>query len=202
MGERIIVIGASLSGIDALTRLVGALPINFPAPVFITQHVAAHSPGLLPHILSDASKLPAAHPKNVELIETGRIYVAPPDRHMLLEKGYVRLSHGPHENFARPAIDPLFRSAVRVLRRPGHRGGVEWPGQRRGGRACRYPERRRACRSRRPVRCCVSRHAAHRSLDRRASFRGSCRRDPRVAGPPFHRGGSSRGGRPRGSARR
>jgi two-component system chemotaxis response regulator CheB len=52
------------------------------------------------------------HPKNADLIQPGRIYVAPPDRHMLIEDGYVRLSHGPHENLARPAIDPLFRSAA------------------------------------------------------------------------------------------
>lgn len=112
MGDRVIVIGASLSGIDALTRLIGALPADFPAPIFITQHVAAHSPGLLPHILAEAGKLPAVHPKGREPIEVGRIYVAPPDRHMLLERGHVRLSHGPHENFARPAIDPMFRSAA------------------------------------------------------------------------------------------
>jgi two-component system chemotaxis response regulator CheB len=106
------VIGASLSGIDALCRLVAELPAGFPAPIFIAQHVASHSPGLLPHILTDAGRLLAVHPKSGELIEAGRIYVAPPDRHMLVRKGYVRLSHGPHENLARPAIDPLFRSAA------------------------------------------------------------------------------------------
>lgn len=112
MGNRIVVVGASLSGIDALCRLIEALPEDFPAPILITQHVASHSPGLLPHILSGAGKLKAVHPKSPEVIEKGRIYVAPPDRHMLVAKGYIRLSHGPHENLARPAIDPLFRSAA------------------------------------------------------------------------------------------
>ena len=112
MTGRIFVIGASLSGIDALCRLIGELPAGFPAPIFITQHVASHSPGLLPHILTQAGRLPAVHPKSADLIQAGRIYVAPPDRHMLIEKGYVKLSHGPHENLARPAIDPLFRSAA------------------------------------------------------------------------------------------
>lgn len=112
MKGRIFVVGASLSGIDALSRLVEQLPADFPAPVFITQHVASHSPGMLPQILSKAGRLPAVHPRNAELIEPGRIYVAPPDRHMLVQRGYVRLSHGPHENLARPAIDPLFRSAA------------------------------------------------------------------------------------------
>jgi two-component system chemotaxis response regulator CheB len=59
MTDRIIVIGASLSGIDALSRLLGRLPATFPAPIFVTQHIAAHSPGLLRQILSHAGKLPA-----------------------------------------------------------------------------------------------------------------------------------------------
>lgn len=54
MGERVIVIGASLRGIDALCELIGALPADFPAPIFIAQHVASHSPGLLPQILQRA----------------------------------------------------------------------------------------------------------------------------------------------------
>ena len=112
MRGRIFVIGASLSGIDALCELVSKLPAGFPAPIFIAQHVASHSPGMLPQILSRAGPLPAIHPKNATIFEPGTIYVAPPDRHMLLEKQYIRLSHGPHENLARPAIDPLFRSAA------------------------------------------------------------------------------------------
>ncbi|RWB73035.1 MAG: chemotaxis protein CheB [Mesorhizobium sp.] len=112
MKGRIFVIGASLSGIDALTELVSKLPKPFPAPIFIAQHVASHSPGMLPYLLSKAGPLPAVHPKNATLFERGIIYVAPPDRHMLIQKGYIRLSHGPHENLARPAIDPLFRSAA------------------------------------------------------------------------------------------
>ncbi len=112
MKNRIFVIGASLSGIDALCELVSTLPIDFPAPILIAQHVASHSPGMLPELLSKAGRLPATHPKDRAPIEKGRIYVAPPDRHMLVQDGCIRLSHGPHENFARPAIDPLFRSAA------------------------------------------------------------------------------------------
>lgn len=112
MKGRIFVIGASLSGIDALTELVSKLPAGFPAPIFIAQHVASHSPGMLPYLLSKAGPLPAVHPKSATLFEAGTIYVAPPDRHMLIQDGYIRLSHGPQENLARPAIDPLFRSAA------------------------------------------------------------------------------------------
>jgi two-component system, chemotaxis family, protein-glutamate methylesterase/glutaminase len=112
MKGRIFVIGASLSGIDALCELVSKLPAGFPAPIFIAQHVASHSPGMLPYLLSKAGPLPAIHPKNAMLFEPGTIYVAPPDRHMLIQNGYIRLSHGPQENLARPAVDPLFRSAA------------------------------------------------------------------------------------------
>jgi hypothetical protein len=112
MKGRVFVVGASLSGIDALCELVAKLPGDFPAAIFITQHVASHSPGMLPKILRNAGRLPASHPKNGQLIEAGQIYVAPPDRHLLIQQGYVRLSHGPHENHARPAVDALFRSAA------------------------------------------------------------------------------------------
>ncbi len=67
---------------------------------------------MLPQLLSKAGPLSAVHPKETTLFEPGTIYVAPPDRHMLLRKNYIRLSHGPQENSARPAIDPLFRSAA------------------------------------------------------------------------------------------
>ena len=112
MKGRIVVVAASLHGIDALQQLVGALPADFPAPVFIVQHVGKDSMGFLPGILSRAGPLPAEHPSAREKIVPGRIYVAPPDRHMLLEDGCVLLSQGPRENWVRPAADPLFRSAA------------------------------------------------------------------------------------------
>ncbi|WP_233837749.1 chemotaxis protein CheB [Paraburkholderia sp. ZP32-5] len=112
MSGRIFVIGASQGGIDALRQLVKQLPADFPAPVLIVQHVGAGSPSMLPAILTKAGSLPAQHPGNIELIEQGRIYVAPPNRHMLVRQGYIRLSEGPRENHCRPAIDPLFRSAA------------------------------------------------------------------------------------------
>lgn len=112
MKNRIVVIGASLNGISALMRLVHDLPKDFRAPILITQHVAAHSPGALPHILSEAGPLPAVHAKDREALKPGVIYIAPPDRHMLVMDSRVRLSHGPKENLARPAVDPLFRTAA------------------------------------------------------------------------------------------
>ncbi|TDY50938.1 CheB methylesterase [Paraburkholderia rhizosphaerae] len=118
MKDRIFVVGASHGGIDTLSKLVRQLPADFPAPVFVVQHIGASSPGTLPSILSRAGRLPAVHPKNGEIIQKARIYVAPPDHHMLVQRDHIRLSQGPRENHTRPALDPLFRSApTRTVRR-------------------------------------------------------------------------------------
>ncbi|HEY0607491.1 MAG TPA: chemotaxis protein CheB [Herpetosiphonaceae bacterium] len=108
----IIVIGASAGGMEALQDLVRGLPPDLPAALFVVWHLPAHSVGVLPDVLTRAGPLPARHARDGELIEPGRIYVAPPDWHLLLEPGRVRLTHGPKENHFRPAVDPLFRSAA------------------------------------------------------------------------------------------
>jgi two-component system chemotaxis response regulator CheB len=108
-----IVIGASAGGVKALIALVEGLPADLPASVFIVLHVPADSPSFLPAILSRKSRLIVAHAVNNEQIRTGRIYVAPPDHHLLIERQHIRLVRGPKENLHRPSIDALFRSAAR-----------------------------------------------------------------------------------------
>lgn len=109
----IIVIGTSSGGIDALKGLVAGLPRDFGATLFVTLHVAPYSLGILPEILERSGPLPASNARDMEQIEPGRIYVAPPDRHLLVEpSGIVRVTRGPRENRFRPAVDPLFRSAA------------------------------------------------------------------------------------------
>ena len=108
-----IVIGASAGGVQALSKLVAHLPKDLPAAIFIVLHVPSDVPSLLPGILSRESRLPVAHARNGEEVERGRLYIAPPDRHLLIEKRYVKLVHGPKENLHRPSIDALFRSAAR-----------------------------------------------------------------------------------------
>jgi two-component system chemotaxis response regulator CheB len=113
LSKDIIVIGASAGGIDALKALVGELPQDFKAPIFITLHIAPYSVGILPEILKRAGPLPASNAEDWQKIEPGHIYVAPPDRHLLVERpGYVRITRGPRENRFRPAVDTLFRSAA------------------------------------------------------------------------------------------
>ncbi|HEY9750481.1 MAG TPA: chemotaxis protein CheB [Allocoleopsis sp.] len=110
----IIVIGTSAGGLKALGMVLGALPPNLDATLFIVQHLAADKPSLLPQILADVSALPVAHPSDGELIQSARIYVAPPDHHLLINQGVMRVVRGPQENRFRPAIDTLFRSAARA----------------------------------------------------------------------------------------
>jgi two-component system chemotaxis response regulator CheB len=109
----IVVVGASAGGVEALTDLAGSLPEDLSAAVFVVLHLPATGTSALPEILRRHGPLPAAHVKDGERIEPGRIYVAPPDHHVLLRTGHVHLSRGPRENGHRPAIDPLFRSTAR-----------------------------------------------------------------------------------------
>lgn len=108
---RIITIGASQGGVQALRALIAGLPPDFGAPVLIVQHIGA-AESMLPCILNEVSALKAAFASPGEPLESGRIYVAPPDHHLLVRYGHVLLSRGPRENWARPAVDPLFRSAA------------------------------------------------------------------------------------------
>ncbi len=110
----IVVIGASAGGIQALTSLVAGLPHDFPASLLVVVHTPPYAVSRLPEILSRSGPLPATHAQQGEVIESGRIYIAPPDRHLLVRTGWIELSRGPRENHARPAIDPLFRTAARA----------------------------------------------------------------------------------------
>src|SRR5438094_4916007 len=111
--QDIIVVGASAGGVEALPHLVAGLPADLPAAVFVVLHIPAGAPSILADIFSRDGPLPASQARHAEAIQAGRIYVAPPDFHLLLRDGFVELMRGPRENHVRPAIDPLFRSAAR-----------------------------------------------------------------------------------------
>src|SRR5215813_4889640 len=109
----IVVIGASAGGIEALSCVFKGLPGKFPAAIFVVLHIAPHSPGYLPDILARAGPLPAEHARDRKPFRHGRVYVARPDHHLMLEPdGHMRATRGAKENHARPAVDPLFRSAA------------------------------------------------------------------------------------------
>jgi len=110
----VIVVGASAGGVEPLRKMAAELPSELPAAVFVVLHLPASQPSALPEVLDRSGPLPALTPEDGAPIEPGRIYVAPPDRHMMLEPGRVRIVHGPKENRHRPSVDVLFRSAARA----------------------------------------------------------------------------------------
>ncbi len=111
--NKIIAIGASVGGVDALRVIVAGLPDSIEAALFVTLHIGAHH-SILPGLLQDVGPLSASHAVHHELIRSGHIFVAPPDRHMTIEHGRIALTKGPRENLARPSIDPMLRSAART----------------------------------------------------------------------------------------
>lgn len=96
--------------------IIKNLPPQIDASIFIVWHMAPTMRSVLPQVLNKENTIPAAHALNYETIVTNRIYVAPPDHHLLLEDKHVRVTHGPKENRFRPAVDPLFRSAAYAYR--------------------------------------------------------------------------------------
>ncbi|HWC17470.1 MAG TPA: chemotaxis protein CheB [Terriglobales bacterium] len=110
----IVVIGGSLGAIRALQELVRELPSDFSAPIFVVVHIPSDVPSLLHQLLARSGGIPAIQPFDGDPIEAGHIYVAPPDHHLTIEPGVVRVLRGPRENRHRPAIDPLFRTAART----------------------------------------------------------------------------------------
>lgn len=116
MARDIIVIGGSAGAIGVLRRLVAALPADLAAAIFVVVHIPPEAPSLLASILESSGALPASMAVEGEPIRRSRIYVAPPDHHMLVKPGWVSVIKGPRENRHRPAVDPLFRSAARAYR--------------------------------------------------------------------------------------
>jgi two-component system chemotaxis response regulator CheB len=108
----IIVMGGSTGSFEAFKTIAGGLPKDLEASVFIVWHMAPTVRGILPQVLNVAGPLYASEAADGEKVERGRIYVAKPDHHLLLENSRVRVTRGPKENRFRPSVDPLFRSAA------------------------------------------------------------------------------------------
>jgi len=108
----IVAIGGSAGSGPVLRQILRDLPADLPASVFVCTHVPSQSPGYLADALASVSALPVEQAIDGQPIERNRVYVASPDRHLLLIDGTIRLGEGPRENMVRPAIDPLFRSAA------------------------------------------------------------------------------------------
>ncbi len=108
----VVAIGASAGGVEALTQLVSKLPHDLPYAVLIALHVPPNAPSVLAHILNRSGPLPAKAAQEGDELMAGRIYVAVPDRHLLVSDHRIVLAEGPTENGHRPAINALFRSVA------------------------------------------------------------------------------------------
>ena len=113
--NRIVVVGTSSGGLDALRTVAGNLTSDFPAPICAVVHTAPDSPGLIHEIVGRATSLTTVSLRNSAKLEAGTIYFPPPDCHLVVEPSRVRATKGPKENRFRPAIDPLFRTAAQVF---------------------------------------------------------------------------------------
>ncbi len=105
-------IGGSAGGSHAIKSIIRHLKPDLPAAVFVVLHTHHQAPPIYSRVFSDIGPLPAVYATHKQTIEPGRIYLAPPNQHLLVKKDRIVLSLGPHENLCRPAIDPLFRSAA------------------------------------------------------------------------------------------
>ncbi len=112
MRPKLIVIGASLGGLDIFKELLPGLPATFRTPIAIAQHRVADSDSKLRHVLQRYASLPIVEPEDKTPIAEGAIYLAPPDYHLLVDAEHFHLSTEAPLRYARPSIDILFETAA------------------------------------------------------------------------------------------
>jgi two-component system chemotaxis response regulator CheB len=111
--HELVVVGTSWGGLDAVGRLLSDLPPDFDLPVAIAQHRhPASQHGTLQQLLQRQIARPVVEAEDKLAIEPGQVYVAPPDYHLLVERGRFALSVDDRVSYARPSIDVLFESAA------------------------------------------------------------------------------------------
>jgi two-component system chemotaxis response regulator CheB len=110
--DRIVLVGTSSGGLEALRAMAGRLPADFPSAICVVIHTAPDSPGVIPEIIGRVTRLKTVTVFESARLEAGTIYFPPPDSHLVVEPNHARATKGPKENRFRPAIDPLFRTAA------------------------------------------------------------------------------------------
>lgn len=112
----VVVIGASAGGLEGLLRIVQDLEGGLPAAFCVVMHLSPTTPSRLPEILTRRSAYPATIVETEEALRPAHIYIAAPDRHLVIDDGRVLASAAPRENHHRPSVDVLFRSAAIAYR--------------------------------------------------------------------------------------
>jgi two-component system chemotaxis response regulator CheB len=111
--RNVVVIGGSLGGLKALSVACRELPSGFPALVLVVLHMAANSPKMFATMLGRQIQLPVSYAEDGETPVQGHVYMAPPDRHLIITpEGRLALDPGPKVHFARPAVNRLFETAA------------------------------------------------------------------------------------------
>jgi two-component system chemotaxis response regulator CheB len=108
----IVVIGGSAGSIEATQAILKSLPANLAASVFVIMHLSPSVRSYLAHILGRATQMQVDQANDGDRIEHGRVYVAQPDRHLLIANDHIHLTRGPKEGLHRPSINVTFRSAA------------------------------------------------------------------------------------------
>jgi two-component system chemotaxis response regulator CheB len=104
-------IGCSAGCLPILKELASYFDKRWPAAFVVTTHIGARE-SYLPELLQKDCPLHVAHAKDFDLLEPHRIYIAPPDRHLIVRPAHLRLDGGPRQNGSRPAIDPMLCSGA------------------------------------------------------------------------------------------
>jgi two-component system chemotaxis response regulator CheB len=111
---RLVVIGTSWGGLNALSRIVEGLPLDFRLPIVVVQHRGRDSDETMAMILQSRCQRPVLDAEDKDVIQPGSVYLAPPDYHLLIDDGYLSLSIDEPVAFSRPSIDVLFETAADV----------------------------------------------------------------------------------------
>ena len=111
-----IVMGCSAGGVEALKYVLTRLPQDFPVPILVVQHIAPNSSDSLARLLDDVCKIKVKEAEEMELIQSGIVYLAPANYHLQIEPDFTfSLSIDPPVSYARPSIDVLFESAAHLI---------------------------------------------------------------------------------------
>jgi two-component system chemotaxis response regulator CheB len=108
----IVVVGTSWGGLAALRAIIAGLPPEFDIPVAVVQHRHRDSDALLARFLQDQTRLRVCEVEDKQAIEPGRVYIAPANYHLLVERGYFSLSTEAPVRYSRPSIDVAMTSAA------------------------------------------------------------------------------------------
>lgn len=111
--HKMVAVGASWGGMEAIGRLLSALPPTFRSPIAVVQHRGPGSPkGVMRSYLSTRTSLEVVEAEDKEPVEEGKVYLAPPDYHLLVDDGVLGLSLEAPVAMSRPSVDVLFESAA------------------------------------------------------------------------------------------